>query len=175
MKNKSATALKSPPVMETQAPEEKSKFVSVPVDVAGKIKGKNYVALAGISYNHELGNLSLHLSDKHTLIFKDSFKKHMKVEFDRTDRVEQAARKAPSFDKPLGEKSQARMKLLGERDGRTFLGVSGSVKFDGSTKGLMINLDDKHMTIVDSEVLSKELGIAVRPVGREKEDVGIGR
>lgn len=148
---------------------EKHQFISVPVDVQGKMKGKNYISFKDISYNPELGNLSLHLDDKHTLLFKNAFQRdYMKVVLKTTDKVEQAVKTAPHFEKPLGEKSSARMRLMGERDGRMFLGATGSVKYDGSYRGLVINLDDKHMTIVDSEMLSKRLGITINPIAMEK-------
>ncbi len=154
---------------------EKPQFVSVPVDVVGKMKGKNYIDIKGLSYNPELGNLSLHLDDKHTILFKGSFQKDfMKVVLKSTDKVEQSVKKSPDFEKPLGEKSNARLRILGERDGRTFLGPTGAVKYDGSYRGLVVNLDDKHMTIVDSAMLSKELGLTVSPIAMEK-NVGLSR
>ena len=154
---------------------EKYQFVSVPVEVVGKVKGKNYVSLKGLSYNPELGNLSLHLDDNNTILFKNAFQRdYMKVVLKTTDKVEQAVKKAPEFEKPLGETSNARLRLMGERDGRKFLGATGAVKYDGSYRGLVVNLDDKHMTIVDSEMLSKHLGISMNPIAMEK-NVGLSR
>lgn len=165
-KNKAGASMEAP---------DKAQFVSVPVEVLGKVKGKNYVSLKGLSYNPELGNLSLHLDDKHTLIFKNAFQRdYMKVVLKTTDKVEQSVKKAPEFEKPLGETSTARLRLMGERDGRMFLGATGAVKYDGSYRGLVINLDDKHMTVVDSEMLSKNLGITVNPIAMEK-NVGLSR
>jgi len=156
--------------------QEKPQFVSVPVDVKGKFKGKNYVDLKGLSYNPELGNLSLHLSDKHTLIFKSNFQRdYMKVVLKQSKEVEHAPKKAPTFEKDISETSTARMKSMGERDGRTFVGATGSVKYDGSIRGLVVNLDDKHVTLVDSEFLSKELGLTVSPIAMEKNTKGLSR
>lgn len=174
MKNKNEKPLE---VSQTeQKTQDKPQFMSVPVEVVGKLKGKNYVDLKGLSYNPELGHLSLHLSDKHTLIFKSNFQRdYMKVVLKPAEKIELAAKKAPTFEKPLGEKSMARMRVMGEREGRTFVGATGSVKYDGSVRGLVVNLDDKHMTIVDSEALSKELGITVSPIAMEKKDIGLSR
>ena len=157
--------------------KEKPKFIEVPVEVLGKHKGKNYIDPKGIAYNPENGNLSVHLGDNHTLIFKEAFQRNkMHILLSPAEKVERAAMKAPTFEKPSGEKSKARMLYMGERDGHTFVGVSGKVKYEGNVRGLVINLDDKHMTILDSEVLSKELGITVSPIVMERErSTGLGR
>lgn len=174
MKNKNESSLNQD--LPKQQTQDKPQFISVPVDVLSKVKGKNYIELKGLSYNHELGNLSLHLSDKHTLIFKSNFQRdYMKIAIKQTDKVELAPKKAPTFEKSIGEKSNARMKVMGEREGRTFVGATGAVKYDGSVRGLVVNLDDKHFTVVDSEVLSKELGISVSPIGIEKKEIGLSR
>ena len=155
--------------------KEKAQFVSVPVDVLGKVKGKNHIDLKGMSYNAEQGNLSFHLSDKHTLILKPNFQRdYVGVVLKPSEKVEMAVKEAPKFEKPLGEVSNARMKLLGERGGRVFVGATGAVKYDGSIRGLVINLDDKHTAVVDSQMLSKELGITVSPIAMEK-SIGLSR
>lgn len=154
----------------------KPQFIAVPVDVGGKYKNKNYVDLKGIAYNPKHGNLSLHLSDKHTLILKEHFLKNsIGVVLNQSKEIEHAAKTAPPMDKSLGEKSNARLRPMGEGDGRTFVGVTGSVKYDGSTRGLIINLDDKHVVALDSEVLSKELGITVVPLTIEERNIGLSR
>ena len=154
---------------------EKPKFISVPIDVVGRFKGKNYVDLESIAYNPQNGNIALHLDEKHTLMLYSSFQKDsVKVNLKSTDKIEQSAKKAPHFENSINEKSNARLRVLGERDGRIFLGATGAVKYDGSYRGLVVNLDDKNMTIVDSEMLSKELGISVNPIVMEK-NIGLSR
>lgn len=175
MKNDKAKTNEKKQAGVSQEVPDKAQFTSVPVEVAGKFKGKNYVNLKSLSYNPELGNLSLHLDDKHTLIFKGAFQRdYMKVVLKSTDKIEQSVKQAPHFEKPLGETSTARLRLMGERDGRVFVGATGAVKYDGSYRGLVINLDDKHMTVVDSEMLSKHLGITVSPIAMEK-NLGMSR
>ncbi|OYZ24108.1 MAG: hypothetical protein B7Y39_02600 [Bdellovibrio sp. 28-41-41] len=159
-----------------QKAQDKPQFISVPVEVKGKFKGKNYVELKGLSYNPELGNLSLHLNEDHTLIFKSNFQRdYMKIVLKQSKEVELAPKKAPAFEKSVAEQSTARMKSMGAREGRTFVGATGSVKYDGSIRGLVVNLDDKHVTYLDSEVLSKELGITVSPIAMEKNTKGLSR
>lgn len=161
------------PMKEAQKPE----IITVPVTVSGKMKGKNYVDLKGIAYNPQSGNLSLHLDDNHTVLLKGGFQeKYMGIILKSADKVEQSVKKAPQFEKPLDEKSNVRLKVLGERDGRKFLGPTGAAKYDGAYKGFVINLDDKHTTVLDAEMLSKELGIVVSPIDMEKSrNVGLGR
>lgn len=173
MKGKNTIAKEAPQV--EQEGRDKPEFISVPVEVLGKHKGKNYVALKGLAYNPEKGNLSLHLSDNHTLLFKSNFQKdYMKVVLKPAEKIELAAKSAPTFQNAVSEKSPARMRVLGEREGRTFVAPTGSVKYDGTVRGLVVNLDDKHMTIVDSQMLSKELGLTVSPIAMEK-NLGLSR
>jgi hypothetical protein len=151
------------------------KFIDVPIDVIGKLRNKNYVDLKDLAYNTEKGHLSFHLGDKHTMIFKDSFQRdYLKVVVKEADQIEQSVARAPQFERSKPEKSTARMRLLGERDGRVFVGPSGSVKYDGSLRGLIVNLDDKHTLMIDSETLSKKLGIKISPIAMERK-VGIAR
>ncbi|MGE3682704.1 MAG: hypothetical protein AB7G93_13345 [Bdellovibrionales bacterium] len=160
---------------EKEQKKSEVKFIDVPVEVLGKYKGKNYVNLKGLSYNTELGHLSFHLDEKHTMLFKDHFQKqYLNIVVKEADKVEQAVKTAPQFDRGQSEQSKARMRVLGERDGRVFVGPSGSVKYDGTVKGLVVNLDDKHTMVVDSQTLSKELGIKISPLAMEK-NVGLGR
>lgn len=155
--------------------DQKVQFVDVPVEVLGKYKGKNYVDLKGLAFNGELGHLSMHLGDKHTMIFKSNFQRdYLKVVMKQVDKVEQSVKRAPEFDRSKSEQSTARMKFLGERNGRTFVGPSGSVKFDGSLRGFVVNLDDKHTMILDGQTLSKELGLKAAPIALEK-NLGIER
>lgn len=155
--------------------KQKPQFISVPVDVVGKYKGKNYVELKGIGYSPESGNLSLHLNDKDTLLFKSGFQsKFMGIVVKSTEKEERSVKSAPVYDKSQMEKSNARLKLMGDGDGRSFYGVTGAVRYDGSFRGLVVNLDDKHVTIVDSKVLSKELGITISPIAMEK-NIGLSR
>lgn len=157
------------------AEKPKVQFIDVPIDVVGQHRGKNYVDLKGLSYNSEHGHLSFHLSDKHTMIFKDNFlRDYLKVVVKEAERIEQAPKKAPQFERGPVEKSTARMRFLGERDGRVFMGPSGAVKYDGSVRGFVVNLDDKHSLVVDSEILSREVGVKVSPLAMEK-NVGLGR
>lgn len=162
-------------VPETKNGKQEVKFIDVPIDVVGKYRNKNYVDLKGLSFNSEHGHLSFHLGDNHTMVFKENFQKnYLKVVVKEADKIEQSTRRAPQFEKGPAEKSTARMRLLGERDGRVFVGPSGSVKYDGSVRGFIVNLDDKHSLVVDSEILSRELGIKVSPIAMEK-NIGIGR
>lgn len=173
MKNKNEKIQTAPE--QVNVGKEKPQFIDVPVDVAGKYKGKNYVELKGLAYNPESGNLSLHLGDKHTLLFKSNFQKEfLNIVLKTAEKEERAAKSAPTFEKSTAGKSNARMKLMGEGDGRTFVGVTGQVKYNGSFRGLVVNLDDKHVTIVDSQVLSKELGITVNPIAMER-NIGLSR
>ncbi len=173
MKNKSEKTQAAPDL--ANEGKEKPQFVSVPVEVAGKYKGKNYVELKGLAYNPESGNLSLHLGDKHTLLIKRNFQKEfLKIVLKTAEKEELSAKSAPTFEKSTAAKSNARMRLMGEGDERTFVGVTGPVKYDGSFRGLVLNLDDKHVTIVDSKVLSKELGITMSPIAMER-NIGLSR
>ncbi len=174
MKNEKSKTMES---TQSSVPSvEKPQFLSVPVEVLGQMKGKNYVNLTGLSYNPQLGHLSLHLNENHTLLLKSNFQRdYMKVVLKSAEKVELAARKAPSFENTQMEKSTARMRVLGNGEGRTFVAPTGSVKYDGGVRGFVVNLDDKHVTIVDSEVLSKKLGLTVSPIAMEKRTVGLSR
>ena len=71
--------------------------------------------------------------------------------------------------------STVRMKVLGERDGRTFVGPTGSVKYDSAYKGLMVNLDGGHQMIIDGKTLSRDLGLKLTPLSMENSRNGMSR
>ena len=181
MKKSEKLVTKQEEKMERKLDQEKEvamqpKFVDVPIEVLGKFKGKNYVDLKGMTYNPNQGHLSFKLDDNHTMVFRPTFlQKFLNVVVKEVDQVEQSVRRAPQFNGVEAEKSTARMRHMGEKNGHIFVGPTGSAKYDGSVRGLVVNLDDKHTVIIDSETLSKELGIKVMPLAMEKQSVGIGR
>jgi hypothetical protein len=150
-------------------------FVEQKVDVSGTHKNKNYVDIKGLGYNAKDGNLSVHLNDNCTLLLKGNFlEKYVHVVLKDTGQIEQSVRSAPRFENAALEQSSVRLKKLGERDGHMFVGPTGSVKFSSALRGLEIQLDDKHTTVIDAQALSKQLGLKMSPIAQEKQ-VGIGR
>lgn len=147
------------------------KFVDVSVPVLGEMKQKKFVKLDKVGFSPERGNIFVHLDDKHTLLFKNGFlKKYLKYDIEQVSEIEKSVMKAPTFEGKEPSVSKVRMKVLGEsEDGkRTFVGPMGSVEYDARYKGLKINLDSQHMTIIDGPTLSKELGIRIVPQSLEK-------
>lgn len=142
------------------------KFVDVSVPVLGEMKQKKFVGLEKVGFSPEKGNIFVHLDEKHTLLFKNGFLKNfLKYDIQQVSEIEKSVMKTPTFEGKEPSVSKARMKVLGEsEDGkRVFVGPMGSVEYDARYKGLKINLDSQHMTIIDGQTLSKELGIKIVP------------
>lgn len=149
-----------------KAEKSEVKFVDVSVPVIGEMKQKKFVGLEKIGFSPERGNIFVHLDEKHTLLFKNGFlKKFLKYDIQQVSEIEKSVMKTPTFDGKEPTMSNVRMKVLGEsEDGkRTFVGPMGSVEYDARYKGLKINLDSQHMTIIDGQTLSRDLGIKIVP------------
>ena len=162
--------------VEEKSVKEKHEFVDVPVQVLGEVKQKKYVSLEEVKFNSEWGNLFTHLDDKHTLLIKKGFQeKHLKVGLKPASEIETSVRKSPKFKDKESIDSTVRMKVIGKRNGRIFVGPTGSVKYDPVYKGLQIHLDDKHVSIIDGETLSRNLGLKLIPLALERNTPALSR
>lgn len=159
--------------MEKEQPE--AKFVDVPVQVLGELKGKKYVALKDIGFSNDRGNIFIHLDDKHTLLLKGGFiNKHLKLNIQQASEVEKSIMTSPTFEGNEPVDSKVRLKVIGEseglkgQEGKIFVGPKGSIKYDSRYKGLVVHLDDQCVSVIDGPTLNRRLGIKITPHSLEK-------
>ncbi|MBY0316358.1 MAG: hypothetical protein K2Q26_12600 [Bdellovibrionales bacterium] len=149
--------------------KEEAKFVDVSIQILGELKGKKFVALKDIGFSNDRGNIFVHLDEKHTLLLKSGFmSKHLKLNVEQASEVEKSIMTTPTFEGNEPVDSKVRLKVLGERDGKVFVGPKGPINYDSRYKGLKINLDDQHVSVIDGPTLNRQLGIKITPQSLEK-------
>ncbi len=163
-------------VVKMEKEKQEVKFVDVPVQITGELKGKKYVALKDIGFSNDRGNIFIHLDDKHTLLLKGGFMdKHLKLNIQQASEVEKSIMSAPVFEGNDPVDSKVRLKVLGERDGKVFVGPKGAINYDSRYKGLVVNLDDQCVSVIDGPTLNRRLGIKVTPHSLEKQSYSLAR
>ena len=155
--------------IEDKETKKQIEFVNVPVQVLREMKQKKHVLFDKVRFSPEWGNLFIHMDEKHTLLLKRGFlKKYVKVSLNLTSKVEESVHRTQNFGEKNPIESTARMKVLGKREGRIFVGPTGAVKYDPGYKGLQIHLDDKHVTIIDGRTLSRDVGLKIVPLSLDR-------
>lgn len=148
------------------------KFADVQVQTLGELKGKKYIALKDIGFSNDRGNIFVHLDEKNTLLLKGGFmNKYLKLNVQQASEVENSIMTAPMFEGKEPVDSKVRLKVLGERegeglgknDGKVFVAPTGSINYDSRYKGLVIHLDDQHVSVIDGPTLNRKLGIKITP------------
>ena len=171
-------------VVKMEKEKQEVKFADVPVQILGELKGKKYVALKDIGFSTDRGNIFVHLDDKHTLLLKGGFiNKHLKLNIQQASEVEKSIMTAPTFEGNDPVDSKVRLKVLGERegkslggqDGRIFVGPKGTIKYDSRYKGLVVHLDDQCVSVIDGPTLNRRLGIKITPHSLEKQSYSLAR